>query len=55
MFITRAMCGLTYALVAVLCKYLERWSAAFNEGGLSVCVLMHGPTLTSVELHTFHF
>ena len=54
MFMARAMCGLTYVTI-VLCKYLERWLAVFSEAGQSVSVLMKGPTLTSVEVNTFHF
>ena len=60
MFIARAMCGLTYVTVAALyssCslqKYLDRWAAALNEAGLSVLMLMKGPTITTAELHTFH-
>jgi len=44
MFIARAMCGLTYVILAAvwstysLQKYLERWPAALCEAGWSVSV-----------------
>ena len=58
MFITRAMCGLTYVTVAALCsscslqKYLERWPAALNGAGLLVLMLMKGPKIPRTELNT---
>ena len=60
MFIARAMCGITSAKVAALCsigslqKYLERWAAALSEERRSVSMVMTRPTITTVELHTFH-
>ena len=60
MFISRAMCGLTYATVTALrssCslqKYLERWPASLYEAGRSVLVLTKGPKIPKTELNTLH-
>jgi hypothetical protein len=59
MFITQAMCGLTYVTAAALWssgslqKYLERWPAALYEAGRSVLMLMNGLTTTEVKLQSF--
>jgi len=62
MFITRAICGLTYIRVAALRtisslqKYIERWPAALNEAGRSESVVMKRPTINDsrTPYHTFH-
>jgi hypothetical protein len=60
MFIARAMCGLTYVTVTVLCsscslqQYLQWWPAALNEAGLSVLILMKGSKIPRIELNTVH-
>ena len=60
MFFARTTCGLTYVRVAALrssCslqKCLERWLAVLYEAGRPVLMLIKRPTITTVELHTFH-
>jgi len=57
----RAKCLSREQCVAALCsscslqKYLERWSAALNEAGGSVLMLMKGPKIQRIELNTVYF
>ena len=60
MFITRAMCELTYVTVAalwfscILQKYLERWPAALKEAGRSVLMLMKVSKIPRTEHSTVY-
>ena len=61
MFIAPAMCGVMSARVAALCSSCSLQiisnadkQAALNEAGRSVSVVTKRPTITIVELHTFH-
>jgi len=60
MFIAQAMCGVeskSSCLVLQLqsAEYLKHWSAALNEDGLSVLMLMKGSKIPTVELNKFTY